>query len=63
MNREKYVNDKLYREGYLDGRKEGINTVLYTYNAYLLKIEEDIICLRERLKDIKAKSEEMEVKK
>ena len=57
MNREKYVNDKSYREGYEDGRKEGINTAIYTYNAYLNRLEEDINYLRERLNNIKAESE------
>lgn len=27
MNREKYMNDVSYREGYDDGRKEGANSV------------------------------------
>lgn len=58
MNRKKYVNDESYREGYLDGRKEGIDTVLCGYNAYLKILEVDINCLRELLKDIKAESED-----
>jgi len=60
MNREKYVKDKSYREGYEDGRKEGVNAVTNTYNAYLNRLEEDINYLREQLKNIKAESEEYE---
>lgn len=58
MNREKYINDKSYREGYGEGRKEGIDAVITTCNAYLDRLEEDINCLREKLKDIKAESED-----
>lgn len=58
MNREKYVKDESYREGYGDGRKEGINTVVNICNAYLNRLEEDINYLRERLKDVKVKSED-----
>ena len=58
MNREKYVKDKSYREGYEDGRKEGINTVIITYNAYLNRLEENINYLREQLKNIKVESED-----
>lgn len=42
MNREKYIKDKSYREGYGEGRKEGIDAVINTYNAYLNRLEEDI---------------------
>ena len=58
MDREKYIKDKSYREGYTDGRREGINAVINTYNAYLNRLEEDINYLRERLENIKAESEE-----
>lgn len=58
MNREKYINDKSYREGYKDGRKEGINTAIFTCNSYLNRLEEDINYFRERLKNIKEESEE-----
>ena len=57
MNREKYIKDKSYREGYEEGRKEGINAVINTYNANLNRLEEDIIYLRKHLKNIKAESE------
>lgn len=57
MNREKYVKDKSYREGYTDGRREGIDTVINTYNAYLNRLTEDINYLRERLENIKAECE------
>lgn len=57
MNREKYIKDKSYREGYGEGRKEGIDAVINTYNAYLNRLEEDINYLREKLKNIKAESE------
>ncbi len=60
MNREKYIKDKSYREGYEEGRKEGIDAVTSTYNAYLNRLEEDITYLRERLKNIKSESEPQE---
>lgn len=60
MNREKYIKDKSYREGYNDGHKEGIDAVINTYNAYLNRLEEDINYLRERLENIKAESENKE---
>lgn len=56
MNREKYTKDKSYRDGYEEGRKEGINTVIYTYNTYLNRLEEDITYLREELRNIKSES-------
>lgn len=31
MNREKYINDTSYREGYTDGYREGVNTVISMY--------------------------------
>ena len=58
MNREKYIKDKSYRDGYEEGHKEGINAVINTYNVYLNRLEEDINYLREQLKNIKAESEE-----
>lgn len=57
MNREKYIKDKFYREGYEEGRKEGIDAVINTYTAYLNRLEEDITYLRERLENIKSESE------
>ena len=57
MNREKYVKDNSYREGYDEGRKEGIDTVVNTYDVYLNRLEEDINYLREQLKNTKAESE------
>lgn len=60
MNREKYIKDKSYREGYEEGRKEGIGAVICTYNAYLNRLEEDINYLREQLKNIKTESEDKE---
>lgn len=58
MNREKYIKDKSYREGYSDGYKEGVNAVINTYNAYLKRLEEDINYLKEQFKNIKAEMEE-----
>lgn len=60
MNREKYIKDQSYRKGYTDGRREGINAIINTYNAYLNRLEEDISYLRERLENIKAESEDKE---
>jgi len=60
MNREKYIKDESYREGYNEGRKEGIGAVINTYNTYLNRLEEDINYLREQLNNIKAESEDKE---
>lgn len=35
MNREKYMNDESYREGYDDGRKEGANSIASIIMRYL----------------------------
>lgn len=43
MNRQKYVNDESYREGYIDGQKEGINKVV---NECLPLINDNIESLR-----------------
>ena len=42
MNREKYVNDKSYREGYLDGRKEGAYAFEKAISPYVKRIKKDI---------------------
>ena len=47
MNREKYVNDKSYREGYLDGRKEGAYAFEKAVRPYIEKIKKDIVDLEE----------------
>ncbi len=54
MNREKYIKDKSYREGYKDGHKVGTDTVINICNAYLNRLQEDINYFRERLENIKA---------
>lgn len=42
MNREKYINDKSYREGYLDGRKEGAHAFEKAISPYVKRIKKDV---------------------
>lgn len=42
MNRDKYVNDESYREGYEEGRKEGANALISVIKPHLDKIKEEI---------------------
>ena len=57
MNREKYVNDKSYREGYLDGRKEGANSLATSLKPYLDKLKEEINYLEQRCNEIEKETE------
>lgn len=57
MNREKYVNDKSYREGYLDGRKEGAKALATALKPYLDKLKEEIGYLDQRCNDIERETE------
>ena len=59
MKRDKYVNDPSYREGYIDGRREGINAMISNYEVYLNRLELEISLLREKLYSMKAESEEV----
>lgn len=47
MDREKYINDKSYREGYLDGRREGAHAFEKAVKPYVEKIQKDIADLEE----------------
>jgi hypothetical protein len=51
MNREKYMNDMGYREGYDDGRKEGSNSVATTTMVCLNKLTDDIEYMKKLLSD------------
>jgi len=57
MNRERYINDKSYKDGYKEGHKDGINVVLNTCNMHLNRLEKDINCLKEKLKNIEESEE------
>ena len=52
MNRDKFVNDESYREGYLDGRKEGGKALVTVSKPYLDKIKEEISYLEQKYSDI-----------
>lgn len=60
MDRDKYVNDASYREGYTDGRRDGVNAVVYNYSVYLNRLEAEIVLLREKLSDLKKESEDIQ---
>ena len=51
MNREKYMNDMIYREGYDDGRKEGSHSVAATTLVCLNKLTDDIEYMKKLLSD------------
>ena len=51
MNREKYMNDESYREGYDDGKKEGANSVVTIFMRFLNKLSNDIEYMKKILND------------
>ena len=53
MNREKYIKDISYREGYDDGRREGVNASIISYNEYFNRVNEAMNYLKERLNELK----------
>lgn len=57
MNRDKYVNDESYREGYLDGRREGANAIVTAFKPCLDKIKEEINYLEQRCIEIENEEE------
>ncbi len=58
MNRDKYINNTSYREGYTDGYREGVNTVISMYENNIQKFIDDFTSLNEKLIELKTKSEE-----
>ena len=52
MNREKFIKDKSYREGYLDGRKEGMNTTITFCQSYLNQLIGGAEELKNKLSEI-----------
>ena len=59
MNRKKYINNDDYREGYTDGRREGVNTVLGMYKNDIQKFIDDFTEFHNKLIELKSESEEM----
>ena len=57
MNRDKYVYDESYREGYLDGRREGANALVTAFKPYLDKLKEEIDYLEQRCNEIEKETE------
>lgn len=51
MNRQKYMNDKSYREGYEDGRNDAINMIATSIIAGLMTIESNIEGLKKAIND------------
>lgn len=51
MNREKYINDTSYREGYDDGRKEGANSVVTSIMDFLNILSIQIEYMKKTLTD------------
>ena len=58
MNREKYINNTSYREGYTDGHREGVNAMISTYENNIQKFIDDFTSLNEKLIELKTRSEE-----
>lgn len=51
MNREKYINNTSYREGYDDGKKEGLGSSLIITMRFLNKLSNDIEYMKKILSD------------
>lgn len=51
MNREKYINNTSYREGYDDGKKDGSNSVITWFMRFLNKLSNDIEYMKKILPD------------
>lgn len=51
MDREKYINDTSYREGYDDGRKEGANSVVTITMRFLNMLSNQIEYMKKILTD------------
>ena len=51
MNREKYINDTSYREGYDDGKKEGLNSGLDITIGFLNRLSSEIEYMKKILSD------------
>lgn len=51
MNREKYISNTSYREGYDDGRKEGLSSSLDITIGFLNKLSNDIEYMKKILSD------------
>ena len=58
MNREKYVNDISYREGYTDGYREGVNTVISMYENNVQKFVDDFTELNNKLIELRVRTSE-----
>lgn len=53
MNRGKYIKDISYREGYDDGRREGVGAIIISCNEYFNRVNEAMNYLKERLNELK----------
>lgn len=53
MNREKYIKDTSYREGYTDGYREGVNSVVSLLEYNVQKFTDDLIELNNKLVDLR----------
>lgn len=51
MNREKYISNTSYREGYDDGKKEGLSSNLSITMGFLNKLSNDIEYMKKILSD------------
>lgn len=51
MNREKYISNTSYREGYDDGKKEGASSTLAITMGFLNKLSNDIEYMKKILSD------------
>ncbi len=68
MNREKYINNTSYREGYADGYREGANAVVRVFEDSIRRfvcnfteLEDKLVELKTRIVELRdAESEEEE---
>lgn len=56
MNRGKYIKDASYKDGYTDGYREGVNTVISIYENNIQKFVNDFKLLNENLTELKMKT-------
>lgn len=58
MDREKYIKDTSYRDGYTDGYREGVNTVISMYENNVRKFVVDFTELNNKLIELRVRTVE-----
>ena len=58
MNKENYINNTSYREGYADGYQEGVNTIISVYENNVQKFVDDFTELNNKLIELRVRTNE-----